>query len=110
MKRIIAAAALMAAIATSVHAESYTYMCRVPSAHKSYPVKVDIDNATLTWRGTTFRNLRQVEGCRAKYQATLNGVTAELCTATQGAAAPPTRMRCALRLESMPSRTPSNRT
>jgi hypothetical protein len=61
-RRIIAAVALMAAIATSAQAESYIYICRVPSAHKSYPVKLDIDNATLIWRGTTFRNLRQVGG------------------------------------------------
>ena len=86
MKRIIVSAALMAAIATSVYAESYTYMCRVPSDHKSYPARLDIDNATLTWRGRTFRNLQEVEGCRVKYQATSDGATAELCTATKGVA------------------------
>jgi hypothetical protein len=68
------------------HAETYTYMCRVPSDHKSYPLKLDIDNATLTWRDKTFRNLKQVEGCRYKYQATRAGMTAELCTATKGVA------------------------
>jgi hypothetical protein len=84
--RIFAAAIATALSATSVDAESYTYICRVPSEHKSYPVKIDIDNATLTWRGTTFRNLRQGDGCRYKYEATAMGVTAELCTATQGIA------------------------
>jgi hypothetical protein len=64
MRMLIATAALTATIATSVHAENYTYMCRVPNEHKSYPLKLDIDNGTLTWRGTMFRNLRQVDGCR----------------------------------------------
>jgi hypothetical protein len=86
MKGITATAALMVAITTSVYAEGYTYMCRVPSDHKSYAVRVDIDNATLTWRGTTFRNLQEVEGCRVKWQATSDGATAELCTATKGVA------------------------
>lgn len=87
MKHMIATAALMAVITTSpVYAEGYTYMCRVPSDHRSYPVRVDIDNATLTWRGRTFRNLQEVEGCRVKWQATSEGATAELCTATKGVA------------------------
>ena len=69
------------------HAEAYKYMCRVPSAHKSYPIAVNIDDATLTWRGTTFQNLRQGDGCRIKFLATSDsGVTAELCTATKGVA------------------------
>jgi hypothetical protein len=45
--RIFAAAIATALSATSVDAESYTYICRVPSEHKSYPVKIDIDNATI---------------------------------------------------------------
>jgi hypothetical protein len=90
MKKLIAtatlASALMATIATSVHAESYTYMCWVPNDHKVYPLRVNEDNRTLTWRGTIFQNLRAGDGCKYKYLATRNGVTAELCTATQGVA------------------------
>jgi len=56
--------------------ESYTYICRVPSD--------DTDKATLTWRGTTFRNLRVVEGCRYAWEATRDGATAELCASTKG--------------------------
>jgi hypothetical protein len=77
-------AALAAIAATAAHAETYTYMCRVPSDHKSYPVKIDIDKATITWRGQTFSNLEQVDGCKAKYQATHDGETAEVCAATHG--------------------------
>ena len=85
LKTIIATAAIVAAIATSAHADTYAYICRGRD-YKAYFVKIDTDSSTLTWRGTTFRNLQQVEGCKAKYLATLNGASAELCTATQGAA------------------------
>lgn len=84
--KILKAVALVSAITSPALADSYTYMCRVPRDHNSYPVTVDEDNGTLTWRGAVFRNLKQVEGCRVKYQATSDGVTAELCTATQGVA------------------------
>jgi hypothetical protein len=85
MKMSMIAVALMATIATPAHAESYTYMCRVPNEHKSYPLKIDVDKATLTWRGTTFRNLQHVDGCKYSWQATTSdGVMAEVCTATQG--------------------------
>jgi hypothetical protein len=47
-------------------------------------VKVDEGKGTLTWRGTTFQGLKVVEGCRLTWQATHEGITAELCTATQG--------------------------
>jgi hypothetical protein len=89
---VIATAAVLAA--TAAHANTYVYMCRV--GHASYPVTLttpDEENAegdesmnggTITWRGTVFHNVRLVEGCRYKFAATHNGVTAELCTATQG--------------------------
>jgi hypothetical protein len=40
----------------------------------------------IKWRGTTFRNVKMGEGCRADYIATDNGVKVDLCTATQGVA------------------------
>jgi hypothetical protein len=80
-----------------VQAESYTYMCKVPSEHKSYPVKIDVpggvfaatetkrvDQATIKWRGTTFRNLKLIDGCRYNFQATHLDNTIEVCTATHG--------------------------
>jgi hypothetical protein len=89
MKMSMIAVALMATIATPAHAESYTYnyMCRVPNEHKSYPLKIDDNEATLTWRGTTFRNLQGsfVDTCKYSWQATTSdGVMAKVCTATQG--------------------------
>jgi hypothetical protein len=61
MKFAIATAAVLAAIATAAHAN--TYMCR--AGHKSYPVKVttpneasgSMDGGTITWRGTVFENV-----------------------------------------------------
>jgi hypothetical protein len=90
MQTIIAA--ILAAITTAAHAETYTYMCRV--GHKSYPVKVTTPNeangsmsgGTITWRGMVFQNVRLGEGCRYNFVATRDGVTAELCTATKGVA------------------------
>jgi hypothetical protein len=40
-----------------------TYLCRVD--HKTYPVTIDEGKGTLTWRGTTFQNLKDasIEDC-----------------------------------------------
>ena len=92
MKTIITTAAILAAITTAAHAETYTYMCRV--GHKSYPVRVTTPNeangsmsgGTITWRGMVFQNVKLGDGCRYNFVATRDGVTAELCTATQGVA------------------------
>jgi hypothetical protein len=64
--------------------ETYTYMCKVPKEHKSYPVRINVDKAILLWRGQTFNGLHLIDGCRYNYQATRLLDTAELCTATQG--------------------------
>ena len=92
MKLAIATAAVLAAITTAAHANTYTYMCRM--GHKSYPVKVTTPNeangsmsgGVITWRGTVFQKVKLGEGCRYNFVATRDGVTAELCTATQGVA------------------------
>lgn len=93
MKKILASVALAATLATPAMAGTYTYMCRVN--HKSYPVTLRLpleeqddftEKGTITWRGTTFTNVKQGEGCKAEYTATNNGVTIDLCTATQGVA------------------------
>jgi hypothetical protein len=83
IKGMITTVALVAALtnAMSAYADTYTYMCRI--AHKTLPVTLDTDKNTITWRGTTFRDVKQVEGdCKAEYKA--SGV--DLCTATQGVA------------------------
>jgi hypothetical protein len=85
MKTIFTATVLSILVAVSASAdETYTYMCKVPEEHKSYPVRINIDKATLSWRGQTFNGLHLIDGCRYNYQATRLGDTAELCTATQG--------------------------
>jgi hypothetical protein len=63
-------------------------MCKVGS--RVYPVTLNGKKATLTWRGTTFRDLKEaqagIDAVCAKYgwTATNKGVTATLCVATQG--------------------------
>lgn len=84
MKKSITALPLVLMLSTPSFADSYTYQCRV--GHKWYPVTVNEDKGTLTWRGMVFHDLKQIEGCRQSYQATRDGVTATLCTATQGVA------------------------
>ena len=92
MRKLLLAAAALAALSGTANARTYTYMCRVGS--KSYPVKVTTPNeakgsfsgGTITWRGTAFKNVEASDDCKVKFVAERNGVTIELCTATQGAA------------------------
>jgi hypothetical protein len=84
-------------------AETYVYQCCRGGVYPDGPVnarrchgagilatvKVDEDKATLTWRGTTFTNLKvTTEETQAKYswRATRDGLTADLSVATQGVA------------------------
>ena len=73
-------------IAPAYAGNNYDYMCRV--GHKSYPVAVngpdDCDGAscTITWRGKTFPNVKNVEGCKAEYAG--DGI--DLCEQTKGVA------------------------
>jgi hypothetical protein len=88
-KLLIALATTVALVGPAVAGTS-TYMCQV--GHKFYPVTLTTPNedslrgATITWRGVTFRNVKFGEGCKTNFVATRDGVTVELCTATQGAA------------------------
>jgi hypothetical protein len=81
---------------SAAHAETYTYFCRLPGTHKSSPLKLDTERATLAWHGLTFKNLtddaqqfrdpRPFDGCKAEFQATRGVVTADVCSATKGGA------------------------
>jgi hypothetical protein len=94
MKNLLVATAMAVAMIEAAHAATYTYMCR--DHHKRYPVTLDTGkndtcdgattSCTIMWRGTKFQNVKQGEGCRAEYLATDNGVSVDLCTATQGVA------------------------
>src|SRR5262249_35196035 len=101
MSKLLIAFATTVALVGPAHAKTYTYMCRVD--HKLYPVTVTTPNegdsssldekkrgtlsgGTIMWRGVTFRNVTETGDCKANFVATHNGVTIELCTATQGVA------------------------
>lgn len=84
MKRLSLALALIITVLAPAHAETLTYLCKV--GHTPYPVTVDEDKGTLTWRGETYTDLKDGEGCKAAFVATHDGVTATLCAATQGVA------------------------
>ena len=90
-KKLLLASAIAVIGATPAMADTYTYLCRV--GHKSYPVTLDdadggcdgaTTSCTITWRGTTFRNVKLGEGCRLEYLAAQNGVTIDFCTGTKG--------------------------
>ena len=83
-RKFIAAAVIALSAVSAAHAETYVYMCKV--GHTPYPVTVDEEKATLTWRDETYTDLTEGDGCRYSFVATHNGVTATLCTSTQGVA------------------------
>lgn len=96
MKRLLQTLYLTASIigVTPAHADSYVWLCR--DHHKNSPVTLDTGQdddcsgsttpCTITWRGVTWRNVKQGEDCKANYLGTENGVDIDLCTATQGVA------------------------
>jgi hypothetical protein len=101
MKTWLITLATTVALVGPASARTYTYMCQVND--KSYPVTLttpyekdsssvdatrrgSLSGGTITWRGVTFRNVKWEDDCHAKFTATRDGVTIELCTATQGVA------------------------
>jgi hypothetical protein len=97
MRKLFRTAAIVGSIliaATPAMADQFTHLCRV--AHKSYPVILRYDcndsgdalqkDGTITWRGTTYGDMKLGEGCRYEFLATNNGVTVDLCTMTHGVA------------------------
>jgi hypothetical protein len=93
MKKLITTTAALAIFATAAHAGEYTYMCKV--GRKTYPVTVttpnetkgDLEGGVITWRGTTFENVKLGDDCRYNFTATgKDGTSVELCTSTKGVA------------------------
>jgi hypothetical protein len=87
MKTFAIAMALSAALVTPALSVRGTWMCQV--GNEFYPVTLTdrtLTSSTITWRGKVYRNVKRVEGCKAKLTATRKGVTIEFCAATQGAA------------------------
>jgi hypothetical protein len=80
-------------LTTAAHANTYTYMCKV--GQKSYPVTVTtpyeesggpqgLGGGVLTWRGKTYPNVKEGEGCKANFTVSRDGTNIELCAATHG--------------------------
>lgn len=95
MKRLLLATTTSLALIGAAHAATYTYICR--DHHKAYPVTLNtgrsddcdgtMTHCTITWRGTTFTDVKQRPGdCRAEYAASNKGVGIDLCTSTKGVA------------------------
>jgi hypothetical protein len=66
----------------SAHADTFTYVCT--DHGRSYPLKVDDKQNTLTWKGSVYK-IKQQEDC-AKYgwHAEKDGASFNFCTATKG--------------------------
>jgi len=66
---------------------TYTYLCRDHQKVHSLKITEAENGGTITWRGKTFHNLKTVEsGCKEEWTASDDGVTANVCAATQGVA------------------------
>jgi hypothetical protein len=90
-KLLAIAAALIATLMPAIaHATVYNYGCRTTDERGNtqlYIAKLDTGKRTITWRGKVFKNLKQLDGCKAEFEATAsNGNIVNLCTATQGVA------------------------
>jgi hypothetical protein len=81
IKTLIAAAALLV-VTGATHADTFTYVCK--DHGRSYPLKVDNKQNTLTWKGSVYK-IKPQEGC-AKYgwHAEKDGASFDFCTATKG--------------------------
>src|SRR5262249_14382492 len=97
MRKLLAIAALLACT-TAADARAYNYACNVPDEAtgntRLHPLKIETVKRTITWRGSTFKNLKEGnitrggEDC-AKYcflAIRSNGDVAFVSTATQGVA------------------------
>jgi hypothetical protein len=86
----IVAAAIAAAITTVAHARVYNYGCQTTDERGNaqlFVAKLDTGKRTITWRGKVYKNLKELDSCKAEFEATAsNGEVAHLCTATQGVA------------------------
>jgi hypothetical protein len=88
--RKLALATAVALTSFTACAEVYPYACKVKDDRGNthlYAVVLDTGKRTITWNGQVFRNLKEVDDCKANYTARdRNGVEVELCIATQGVA------------------------
>jgi hypothetical protein len=90
LSELLAAAAVLLTATTIAHARVYNYGCQTTDVRgntRLYTAKLDTSKRTITWRGRMYKNLKELDSCKAEFEATAsNGDTVHLCTATQGVA------------------------
>jgi hypothetical protein len=89
MKRLAIIAALILGITAPALAETYNYACHEQDDGHLYAAKLDTGNRTLTWRGSVYKNVRDISGanvneCAKECFGDNNRII--LRTATQGVA------------------------
>ena len=72
----------VAVFATPANAEIYNYSCKVDG--KTYPLRVDETNNVLQWQGNRYSLTRQPDCGKYGWHAEGNGMSFDVCTATQG--------------------------
>ena len=66
----------------SAHADTYNYVCN--DHGRSYPLKVDDKQSTLTWKGSIYKIKEQEDCGKFGWRAEKDGASFDFCTATKG--------------------------
>ena len=80
MKRLIVITTAL--FINSAHADTYNYACT--DRGKSYPLKVDDKQNTLTWKGNIYKIKPQEDCGKFGWLAEKDGASFDFCTATKG--------------------------
>jgi hypothetical protein len=80
MKRLIVITTAL--FINSAHADTYNYACT--DRGKSYPLKVDDTQNSLTWKGNIYKIKPQEDCGKMGWLAEKDGTSFEFCTATKG--------------------------
>jgi hypothetical protein len=95
-RKLVVAAALAVAVIGNADAKTVTYGCRFPDlpppdGSYRHALKIDFTKKTITWKGYTFRNLKEVyddgsgkDCAKACFSATRRDGEVRIDTATQG--------------------------
>ncbi len=98
MKKLLLAGATLLALSGQGYAGTYTYACQVVDAGTGnvhlYSAILDTNKQTITWRGTVYRNVKDVsgnidecaKGCFAKGAVRLSTATQGVATLSVGGA------------------------
>jgi hypothetical protein len=66
----------------SAHADIYNYVCR--DHGRSFPLKVDDEQNTITWKGSIYKIKVQEDCGKLGWHAEKDGASFDFCTATKG--------------------------